>query len=147
MSFPFLDAHRSELNPAQLDAVSTTDGPVLILAGAGSGKTRVLTYRIAHLVYDHRVPLSAVLAMTFSNKAAREMHDRVKKLLNDDSPLRFPWISTFHSVSARVLRMHGARLGYKADFVIYDEADQLGLIKDALSELNISDKEVSPDAV
>ncbi len=146
MSFPFLDAHRSELNPAQLDAVSTTDGPVLILAGAGSGKTRVLTYRIAHLVYDHRVPLSAVLAMTFSNKAAREMHDRVKKLLNDESPLRFPWISTFHSVSARVLRMHGARLGYKPDFVIYDEADQLGLIKDALSELNISDKEVSPDA-
>ncbi len=117
----------------------------MVLAGAGSGKTRVLTYRLAHLVYDYQIPLSSVLAMTFSNKAAREMHERVKALLKDDSPLRFPWISTFHSVAARLLRRYGDRLGYGSDFVIYDDADQTQIMKDVFSQLNLSDKEISHD--
>ena len=123
----FLAAHWNEINDRQREAVVSTEGPLLVLAGAGSGKTRVLTYRIAHLVYDLFIPLDAVLAMTFSNKAAREMHDRVKVLLQDDSMARLPWISTFHSVCARILRIHGGRLGYKSDYVIYDEADQRSL--------------------
>ncbi len=142
----FLAHHANELNEKQLEAVSHTEGPLLILAGAGSGKTRVLTYRIAHLLYDLYIPLDAVLAMTFSNKAAREMHDRVKALMGDTAPQRLPWISTFHSVCARILRIHGARLGYSPDYVIYDDADQKGLIKTCLERLNISDKDIAPDA-
>jgi DNA helicase-2/ATP-dependent DNA helicase PcrA len=143
----FLEHHGPHLNEAQLSAVAQTDGPLLVLAGAGSGKTRVLTYRIAHLIYDHYIPLDAILAMTFSNKAAREMHDRVKKLLGENSPGRLPWISTFHSVCARILRIYGARLGYTSDFVIYDDPDQKGLMKDCLEIHKLSDKDFSPDAV
>lgn len=143
----FLDERGRDLNERQLEAVAATEGPLLVLAGAGSGKTRVLTYRIAHLIYDHYIPLDAILAMTFSNKAAREMHDRVKALLGENAPGRLPWISTFHSVCARILRLHGARLGYSSDFVIYDDADQKGLIKDCLQIHNLSDKDFAPDAI
>jgi len=145
-SFPFLDAHRAELNERQFEAVERTEGPLLILAGAGSGKTRVLTYRIAHLVRDLGIPLGNILAMTFSNKAAREMHDRVKKLLEDPSPIRIPWISTFHSVSARLLRFYGSRLGYQADFAIYDDSDQSSIMKTCLEKLKLSEKEISADS-
>ncbi|MDB5037650.1 MAG: ATP-dependent helicase PcrA [Bacteriovoracaceae bacterium] len=143
----FLETHGSELNERQLAAVSQTEGPVLVLAGAGSGKTRVLTYRIAHLIYDHYIPLDAILAMTFSNKAAREMHERVKHLLGDEGPARLPWISTFHSVCARILRLHGGRLGYTSDFAIYDDADQKSLMKDCMEKAGISDKEIAVDTI
>lgn len=143
----FLDAHKSELNPEQLRAVTTLNGPVLVLAGAGSGKTRVLTYRIAHLVRDHGVLLPQILAMTFSNKAAREMHERVKKLLGDDSQIRFPWISTFHSVCARLLRMYGSKLGFSSDFAIYDESEQLSLLKSVIEKMDLSEKDAAPEVI
>jgi DNA helicase-2/ATP-dependent DNA helicase PcrA len=139
----FLDQARAELNERQFEAVKTTEGPVLVLAGAGSGKTRVLTYRIAHLVYDLRVPLSSILAMTFSNKAAREMQERVLGLLNLHQQL--PWISTFHSVGARLLRRWGERLGYSSDFVIYDESDQMSVMKTVVQSMSIDDREASAD--
>lgn len=141
----FIEARRDDLNDRQLEAVLKTEGPVLVLAGAGSGKTRVLTYRIAHLVHDHGVPLSNILAMTFSNKAAREMQERVKDLLQIDQAL--PWISTFHSVGARLLRRYGQKIGISSDFVIYDETEQRGMIKDCMEALRISDKDYNPDAV
>ncbi len=139
----FLDQARAELNERQFEAVKTTEGPVLVLAGAGSGKTRVLTYRIAYLVYDLRVPLSSILAMTFSNKAAREMQERVLGLL--DLHQQLPWISTFHSVGARLLRRWGERLGYSSDFVIYDESDQMSVMKTVVQSMNLDDREASAD--
>jgi len=141
----FIESHRDDLNDRQLEAVLRTEGPVLVLAGAGSGKTRVLTYRIAHLVNDHGVPLPSILAMTFSNKAAREMQERVKALLNFDQAL--PWISTFHSVGARLLRRYGQKIGVGSEFVIYDEGEQRTMIKDCMEALKISDKDYNPDAV
>ena len=123
----FLEPRAKELNAPQLEAVRTTEGPLLVLAGAGSGKTRVLTYRIAHIVRDLGVPLSNVLAMTFSNKAAREMQSRVQNLLQSPQPL--PWISTFHSVGAKLLRRFGSKLGIKHEFAIYDEDDQARILK------------------
>jgi len=146
MSGSFIESRASELNEKQLEAVKQVDGPLLVLAGAGSGKTRVLTYRIAHLIYDHKVPLHNILAMTFSNKAAREMHDRVKALLGDETEVRLPWVTTFHSACARILRMYGDRLGFGADYVIYDTSEQLTMIRRCFEHLNIS-KKVSPEAV
>lgn len=143
----FLEAHMRELNERQLEAVVRTEGPVLVLAGAGSGKTRVLTYRIAHLIFDHEIPVSGILAMTFSNKAAREMHDRIVKLLGADEDYRLPWVSTFHSVCARLLRAHGSRLGYNSDFVIYDESEQESMVKSALETMNVDLKATPPDLV
>lgn len=143
----FFEEYSKQLNAAQAEAVAATEGPLLILAGAGSGKTRVLTARIAHLVLDHGVPLSRILAMTFSNKAAREMHDRVKSLLQDDSTIRYPWISTFHSVCVRLLRQYGGRVGLETGFAIYDSSDQMALVKDAFELLKISDKTYHPKAV
>ncbi|MBN8554180.1 MAG: UvrD-helicase domain-containing protein [Deltaproteobacteria bacterium] len=143
----FLEKHSTELNSKQLEAVRTVDGPVLVLAGAGSGKTRVLTYRIAHLLFDYRVPMHSILAMTFSNKAAREMHDRVKVLLGDQSTARLPWISTFHSVCARILRAHGGRMGYGSDFVIYDESEQLSMIKTCIEKLEMGERDLDPQSI
>jgi DNA helicase-2/ATP-dependent DNA helicase PcrA len=143
----FLEKHARELNERQLEGVKSVDGPVLVLAGAGSGKTRVLTYRIAHLLFDYRVPMPSVLAMTFSNKAAREMHDRVKALLGDSSHARLPWISTFHSVCARLLRNHGNRLGYGSDFVIYDESEQMSMVKTCIEKLNHADKGLDANSI
>ena len=117
----------SSLNPQQREAVETIKGPVLILAGAGTGKTRVITFRIAHLI-ERGVPPGHVLAVTFTNKAAREMKARVNQLLPrrkktgaDDKKPDGPTISTFHSLGVRILRQHIERLGYKKNFVIYDE--------------------------
>lgn len=143
----FLAQIEKSLNSEQLEAVKHTEGPLLILAGAGSGKTRVLTSRIAHLAFDHGVSLNEILAMTFSNKAAREMHDRVKSFLGDDSSYRYPWISTFHSISVRLLRKYGNLIGIDPNFVIYDSDDQLKIIKDACEYLDISDKAFSPKAL
>lgn len=124
------------LNPSQQQAVEHVEGPLLILAGAGSGKTRVITYRIDHLVQQAGVDLQAILALTFTNKAAGEMKERVIKLLG---PLgNKGWISTFHAACVRILRKDIDKLGYSRDFVIYDTDEQLSLVKQCMEELNIN---------
>jgi DNA helicase-2/ATP-dependent DNA helicase PcrA len=142
-----------ELNPRQREAVETVEGPLLILAGAGSGKTRVITYRIAHLIEDLGVSPDSILAVTFTNKAASEMAERVEQLAGRRS-LRRPLISTFHSFCVRILRRDIEALsvggkGYKKDFAIYDEADQQMVVKAALRRLGIDDKQrhTTPRAV
>ena len=133
------------LNPDQREAVEKTEGPVLILAGAGSGKTRVLTTRIAHLIEDKGVQASNILAITFTNKAANEMRERVEDTLASDT--KDMWISTFHSCCVRILRKDINRIGYNRSFVIYDTSDQITLVKDCLKELNLSDKVFEPKVV
>ena len=128
----------SQLNPEQRRAAETLDGPVLILAGAGSGKTRALTWRVANLI-DHGVAPWSILALTFTNKAAREMKDRVRRLIGDEQAEE-AWISTFHSTCARILRRDIEKIGYSRSFVIYDDDDQQRLLKDILKQLNIDDK-------
>src|SRR5262249_53667157 len=112
------------LNPQQLDAVHTTEGPVLILAGAGSGKTRVITYRVARLIEDQGVRPEHILAVTFTNKAADQMKSRVRNLLRGPRS-GDPLISTFHSLCVRILRREIEALNYTRDFTIYDDSDQL----------------------
>ena len=113
----------SGLNPEQREAVLKTEGPLLILAGAGSGKTRVIAHRIAHLVSDGLTEPDRILAVTFTNKAAEEMRSRVEALLGTDC--RSMWISTFHALCARLLRREAPQIGLSRDFVIYDSTDQL----------------------
>jgi len=148
----------SQLNPRQREAVETTDGPVLILAGAGSGKTRVITYRVAHLIENLGAMPESILAMTFTNKAAAEMVERVDKLVGGLSVAK-PLISTFHSFCVRVLRRDiealripsatpGAPpIGLTMQFVIYDEADQQSVVKSVMRRLGIDDKQVTPRSV
>ncbi|MBV8050297.1 MAG: UvrD-helicase domain-containing protein, partial [Acidobacteriaceae bacterium] len=147
----------SQLNPQQREAVETTDGPLLILAGAGSGKTRVITYRIAHLIESLGVMPESILAMTFTNKAAAEMGERVDKLVGGLSIAK-PVISTFHSFCVRVLRrdiealrlpstQNGPPVGLTKQFVIYDEADQQQLVKSVMRRLGIDDKQVTPRSI
>jgi DNA helicase-2/ATP-dependent DNA helicase PcrA len=134
------------LNPSQRQAVLHTDGPLLILAGAGSGKTRVITHRIAHLIGTHGVAPWQILALTFTNKAAEEMRQRVERLLGTAS--QEIWVSTFHAACARLLRRDVEHLGqYTRSFVILDTADQSGLIKECLRELNISPERYPPQAI
>lgn len=133
------------LNPAQREAVEKTEGPVLILAGAGSGKTRVLTTRIGHLIEDKGVQPANILAITFTNKAANEMRERVEETLESDASDM--WISTFHSYCVRILRKDINRIGYNRSFVIYDSADQVTLVKDCLKELNLNDKVFEPKMI
>jgi DNA helicase-2/ATP-dependent DNA helicase PcrA len=130
------------LNPTQLDAVKHTEGPLLILAGAGSGKTRVLTHRIAYILGEGLAAPEEVLAITFTNKAAGEMKDRVALLVGPDS--RKMWVSTFHAFCARVLRVHAEKLGYKREFTIYDGADQVRLVKRCIVELGKDPKRFNP---
>ena len=130
------------LNPEQRAAVEQTDGPVLILAGAGSGKTRVIAYRIAHLIGSGLAQEREVLAVTFTNKAAEEMRQRVAGLLGHD--VRGLWISTFHALCAKLLRREGPAIGLGRDFVIYDSADQQSAIKQALKDVNADDKLIPP---
>lgn len=127
------------LNGKQREAVLHTEGPLLILAGAGSGKTRVLTHRIAYLVEDKGVKPWSILAITFTNKAAKEMKERIAQLLSEDS-VRDMWVSTFHSMCVRILRRYADRLGYDRYFTIYDTADQKALLKDTIKLLNINEK-------
>jgi DNA helicase-2/ATP-dependent DNA helicase PcrA len=136
----FLD----KLNPEQRDAVLHIDGPLLILAGAGSGKTRVITYRIAYLVGDGHAAPDEVLAVTFTNKAAGEMRERVESVLGSDC--NGIWLSTFHSLCARLLRREAPHIGLSRDFVIYDSSDQVAVVKQAERELGIDDKLVPPRA-
>lgn len=136
----------AHLNQAQQEAVTTGLGPILILAGAGSGKTRVLTHRIAHLITNQRVDPDQILAVTFTNKAAHEMKERVEKLVNKGLT-SLPLICTFHSFCARVLRRDGKHLGLAPAYLIYDETDQLELIKGAMKKLEISVKRLSVRAL
>jgi DNA helicase-2/ATP-dependent DNA helicase PcrA len=137
------------LNPAQGSAVQTTSGPLLILAGAGSGKTKTLTHRIAYLIAHERVWPNEILAVTFTNKAAREMRERLGHLLGQDSGSRsfMPWMGTFHGICVRLLRVEGHHVGIQPNYVIYDEDDRQGLIKQAMKQLAITDKQVKPSAV
>ena len=130
------------LNPEQREAVECTEGPLLVLAGAGSGKTRVLTSRIAYLIGVCGIAPECILAVTFTNKAAGEMRDRVEKLLGPES--RPVWLSTFHSVCVRILRRDIGHLGFSRGFVIYDEADSLSVVKEALKRLSLDPKLYEP---
>ena len=132
------------LNPQQRAAVEQTEGPLLVLAGAGSGKTRVLTYRVAYLMEKGVAPWH-ILAITFTNKAAREMAERVHKLAGEAS--EDAWISTFHSCCARILRRDIEKLGYKRQFAIYDEDDRMTVIRAVAKELNLGDKEYPPKVI
>ncbi len=134
-----------ELNERQLEAVRHVGGPLLVIAGAGSGKTRVITYRIASLVRDHGVPPWRVLAVTFTNKAAGEMKERVAGLLGPVSG--WMWVCTFHSACARMLRQDAPLLGYRPNFTIYDEDDSLRLIKHCLEDLRLDLKRFPPRAL
>ncbi|MFM9125462.1 MAG: ATP-dependent helicase, partial [Actinomycetota bacterium] len=120
------------LNPAQFDAVTAEPGPLLVVAGAGSGKTSVLTHRIAHLVEEHGAPPSAILAITFTNKAAQEMVARVNRLLGGRATGM--WVMTFHAACARILRAEATRIGFRSTFTIYDSADQLRLVRSILED-------------
>lgn len=130
------------LNPEQRRAVETTDGPLLIQAGAGSGKTKVLTHRIAYLIATHQVTPYSILAVTFTNKAAREMRERVAKLLDQNAADRrfMPWMGTFHSICVRLLRMDGEYIGIPRSYVIYDEADRQATVKRICKELHVDEK-------
>jgi DNA helicase-2/ATP-dependent DNA helicase PcrA len=136
------------MNPQQQDGIRTVDGPVLLLAGAGSGKTRVITHRIAYLIQERGVPADAILAVTFTNKAAKEMSERVDKILGHSS-LAKPTLATFHSFCVRVLRrdieaMRSNGVGLTRTFAIYDETDQQAVVKMALKRLGIDDKSLKP---
>jgi len=128
----------AELNPPQHDAAAHFEGPILVLAGAGSGKTRVLTKRIANLVSTHDVRPSAILAVTFTNKAAQEMRTRLTTYLGDRA--RQLWVATFHSAALRILRRHASVLGFTSDFVVYDEQDSKSLMKQVMKELNVDER-------
>jgi len=127
------------LNPEQLEAVQTLDGPVLVLAGAGTGKTRVLTTRVAHILATARARPSQILAVTFTNKAAREMKDRVAEMVGE-AVEGMPWLGTFHSIGAKILRRHAELVGLKSNFTILDTDDQIRLLKQLLSATDVDDK-------
>ncbi|WP_163970956.1 DNA helicase PcrA [Oceanobacillus halotolerans] len=133
------------LNKQQQEAVKHIDGPLLIMAGAGSGKTRVLTHRIAYLLSEKDVAARNILAITFTNKAAREMKDRVGKLVGPES--EYMWVSTFHSMCVRILRRDIERIGYNTNFTILDSGDQLSAIKQILKDLNMDPKKFDPRAM
>ena len=130
-----------KLNPQQKEAALHTEGPLLILAGAGSGKTSTMTHRIAYLIKEKGVRPYQILAVTFTNKAAKEMRDRVEALIGEGLNM---WILTFHSACLRVLRKHAGVLGYDSDFVVYDPTDQKAAVKSILKEMDISDKKYTP---
>ena len=130
------------LNPAQRAAVTANDGPLLIFAGAGSGKTRVLTHRIAWLIQQHRAEPSEILAVTFTNKAAREMRGRVEQLLNLTAG--GIWMGTFHAIDVRMLRRDGSADGIDRHFLIYDEADRLSVVKRVMNEMRLDEKRYPP---
>lgn len=135
----------SGLNDNQRQAVETTEGPILILAGAGSGKTRVITHKIAYLIEEKNVFPGNILAITFTNKAATEMKERTANLLNRD--VERMWIGTFHAVCLRILRRDIDKLGYTSNFSIYDRNDQVTLVKDCLKELDINSKEYNENMI
>lgn len=142
-----IDIHEAikRLNPQQRQAVEATDGPLLIMAGAGSGKTRVLTHRIAYLIATRKAAPWSILAITFTNKAAREMQERVSKLVGREG--QDIWVSTFHSMCVRILRRDIERIGFTSNFSILDSTDQLSVIRNVMKNLNIDPKKFEPKAV
>lgn len=136
---------KSLLNKEQYEGAVTVEGPVLILAGAGSGKTRVLTHRMAHMIEDLNIFPYKILAITFTNKAAKEMQERVHALIGDKA--NDMWISTFHSTCVRILRREIEKLGYKRNFTIYDSSDQKTLVKECMKVLSINDKEITENEI
>src|SRR5438132_9317122 len=139
------DRYLEGLNDAQREAVLQTEGPLLVVAGAGSGKTRVLTHRVAHLIAACGVKPNEILAITFTNKAAGEMRHRLEGLLG--ATARAIWILTFHAACGRILRREAPRLGYKSNFTIYDQADQVRLVKACLDELERDPKRFVPRGI
>ena len=133
------------LNPAQREAVLHVEGPLLVVAGAGSGKTRVLTHRVAHLIRAHGVKPNEVLAITFTNKAAAEMRERLERILGRTA--RAIWILTFHAACGRILRREAERLGYRSSFTIYDQSDQVRVVKACLEELGKDPKRFTPRGI
>lgn len=140
-----MEDYISQLNPQQQEAVLYTDGPSLVIAGAGSGKTRVLTYKIVHLL-SHGYEPWRILALTFTNKAAREMRERIEKLVGTQVASKL-WMGTFHSIFSRILRTNADRIGYKRDFTIYDTADSKSLIKTIIKDMDLDDKVYKPSIV
>lgn len=134
-----------ELNSAQYEAVVNTKGPSLVIAGAGSGKTRVLTYRVAYLISQGAYP-SQILCLTFTNKAAREMKERIAKVVGEDQA-KYVWMGTFHSIFARILRIESEWLGYPSSYTIYDTLDSKSLIKSIIREMNLDDQRYKPGEV
>uniref|UniRef100_UPI003080A032 UvrD-helicase domain-containing protein n=2 Tax=Prevotella TaxID=838 RepID=UPI003080A032 len=134
-----------ELNDSQRAAVEYCDGPSLVIAGAGSGKTRVLTYKVAYLLEKGIMPWN-ILALTFTNKAANEMRQRINAIAGDNRA-QYIRMGTFHSVFSRILRVEAERIGYSQNFTIYDDADQKSLIKAIIKELGLNDKVYKPSTV
>ncbi len=132
-------AYLAGLNPPQREAVMTTEGPVLMLAGAGTGKTAALTARLAHLIATRRAWPSQILAVTFTNKAAREMKERISAI-SGGAIESMPWLGTFHSVAARMLRIHAELVGLQSNFTILDTDDQLRLLKQLITAANLDEK-------
>jgi DNA helicase II / ATP-dependent DNA helicase PcrA len=139
------EQYLADLNPTQREAVLTTEGPLLVIAGAGSGKTRVLTYRVAHLINAIGAKPNEILAITFTNKAAGEMKERLQRLLGHTG--QGLWILTFHAACGRILRREAQRLGYRSNFTIYDQADQVRLVKQCLEELERDPKRFTPRGI
>src|SRR5205085_7549093 len=139
------ETYLADLNPAPRGAVLHTEGPVLVIAGAGSGKTRVLTRRIAHLLAAVGAQAPEILAITFTNKAAGEMRERVEDLVGP--PARAAWVMTFHAACGRILRREAPRLGYRSSFTIYDQSDQIRLTKQCLEELERDPKRFTPRGI
>src|SRR3954463_3450727 len=139
------EQYLADLNPPQREAVLATEGPLLVIAGAGSGKTRVLTYRVAHLINAVGAKANEILAITFTNKAAGEMRERLQHLLGGSG--RGLWVLTFHATCGRILRREAQRLGYRSNFTIYDQADQIRLVKQCLEELERDSKRFVPRGI
>jgi DNA helicase-2/ATP-dependent DNA helicase PcrA len=144
-SDPGFAPHTEGLNPQQLEAVTHFEGPILVLAGAGSGKTRVLTVRICHLIQHHGVAPERILAVTFTNKAAQEMRGRIRRMLGTE-PAGL-WMGTFHSMGARILRRHAPQLGWSHTFTIFDAEGSLRQIKRTAESVGLDTKRWSPKAI
>src|SRR3954454_12257800 len=145
MAVPPHDDLLAGLNPAQREAVLHVDGPLLVVAGAGSGKTRVLTHRVAHLIRAHGVKPNEILAITFTNKAAGEMRERLERMLGRHAP--GAWSLTFHAACGQMLRREAERLGYTASFTIYDSADQVRVVRACLEDLGVDPKRFTPRGI
>src|SRR5438552_15129756 len=145
MSVASPETYLADLNDAQREAVLATEGPLLVIAGAGSGKTRVLTYRVAHLINAVGVKPNEILAITFTNKAAGEMRERLEKLLGRSG--RGLWILTLHGACGRILRREAQRLGYRANFTICEQADQIPPVTPCLDELDRDPKSLTPRGI
>ena len=135
-----------DLNSAQKEAVITTEGPILVVAGAGSGKTKVLTSRIAHIIKNKKAFPNQILSVTFTNKAAKEMHFRVSKILKSEAT-GLSWLGTFHSICAKILRKHAKAVNLNSNFTILDTDDQVRLIKNICKSENLDTKKISPKLI